>query len=142
MKTSPPWSRRLWTQPATRTSESTLSGRTWPHQVSRYSLARRAGKPSLMAGAGSHKRGAPRLRRRSPPASAADFLGDAGGIDLPLLARAHVARGGRPLAGEDQRIVRADPVRLPHLPLRRPVGQIEVGSEPSPAKLCDEGQGP
>ena len=43
-KTSPPWSRRRWTQPATRTSVSTRSASTWPHQVSRYSFARSAGK--------------------------------------------------------------------------------------------------
>src|SRR5690349_21978395 len=99
MKTSPPWSRRRWTQPATRTPVSTRSGRTWPHQVSRYSLARSAGKPSLIAASFSAAIGevAPCFARRAP---AHQLLGGARRVDLPLLAGDHVAQGGLAAAGQ------------------------------------------
>src|SRR3954452_18280458 len=140
MKTSPPWSRRRWTQPAMRTSLSTRSGRTWPHQVSRYSLARRAGKPSLIAASLSA------ATRRiavafSSGAPAHQFLGSPRWVDLPLLTGDHVAQRCLAASGQDQRMTRADAVGLLHLALRGAAAEIELGAQAGAAQLCDDRQG-
>ena len=122
MNTSPPWSRRRCTQPASADVGVDAVASTWPHHASRYHWP--AGPGTLALGTRPHEP-APRERRAS----------------TALLAALHVAHGGGAVIVEDHGAARPEPVRLLHLPLQRAPGEVELGSQARPAQLAHEREG-
>ena len=116
MKIRPPWSRRRWTQPATRASESTRSASTWPHQVSRYPF-------------GAQWR---RLAHASPPVISSTRLPVSTVRCSPVL---HVAQLRGAVGLEDEDAAGADPVGVLELALEAAAGEVELGREAGVAQL-------
>ena len=111
MKIRPPWSRRRWTQPATRSSSPTVVGAQLARPVrrgSRWRAARFTARPRSAA----TRRPAPRRPRA-------------------LLAALHVLDLD-PLAADDHGRARADPVGLLELALQRSAGLLHLGREAAP----------
>ena len=116
-KISPPWSRRLCTQPETRAGEPARSAARSPAQVSRYGLARGARLTACPGCAGS----APRRRPRA----------------VALLARLHVLQDRRVVAHQGN-VASAEPVGVLELPLARPPGELDLRVQARAARLVDD----
>ena len=118
MKIRPPWSRRRWTQPATRASESTRSPQHLP--APGVAVAVRRAAP------------ADALAHASPPLISSTRLPGSTGA---LLAALHVAQLGAAVGLEDQDAAGADPVGVLELALEAAPGEVDLGREPGVAQL-------
>ena len=121
MKIRPPWSRRRWTQPATRTSESTRSPQHLPAPGVAVAV-RPAGRGTALAHA-------------SPPGHLVDQVA---GLDRALLAAVHVAQLGAPSASRISDPTGADPVGVFELALEAAPAEVDLGREPGVAQLADQ----
>ena len=116
MKIRPPWSRRRWTQPATR---------AWVSARSAVELA----APGVAVAVRARRV----LHSSRPPRRIAGITSADGGV--VLLAGLHVLERGDAVVADDRHVPGADAVGVLELPLQRAAGQLELRLQPGAARL-------